>query len=155
MILVFEHTLSSLFYPVAEKTFLLLRKIAEENKDVQCIAISHSDKESTDRWVESVGGSKDVQVIVDHERKIYASYGLGVSSWWHVLSPASLGTVFKLGREENIWNRPTESGSRWQTAGVFGVDSKGIVRYSHPAQSAEDLGDLEAALSSIKSAAKS
>lgn len=133
---------------------MLLRKIAEENEDIHCIAVSHSDQDSTNRWVESVGGTKDVQVIVDHARTIYAAYGLGVSSWWHVLSPASLGTVFKMGREENIWNRPTESGSRWQTAGVFAVDSKGTVRYSHPAQSAEDLGDLEAALSSIKSTSK-
>lgn len=139
---------------VAEKMLLSLRQIAKENKDVHCIAVSHSDQDSTNRWLESVGGPNDIQVIVDDARAIYAAYGLGVSSWWHVLSPWSLGSIFKLGREENIWNRPTESGSRWQTAGVFAIDAEGLIRYSHPAQSADDVGDLKAALKSIKSASK-
>ena len=139
---------------VAEKTFLSLRKIADSNKDVHCIAVSHSDPDSTNRWVESVGGSGDVQVIVDSERKIYAAYGLGVTGFWHVLNPWSMATVFKLGREEKIWNRPTESGSRWQSAGEFAVDGSGIVRFSHPAQTTDDMADLQSALKSVKSASK-
>ena len=139
---------------VAEKTFLSLRQIASSNKDVHCLAISHSDQASTDRWVESVGGSGDVEVIVDHDRKLYAAYGLGVSSWWHVLNPWSMANVFKLGREEKIWNRPTESGSRWQSAGEFAVDGSGIVQYSHPGQTTDDLADFQAAVKSVRSASK-
>lgn len=131
-----------------------LRKVAAANKDVHCVAVSHSDQDSTDRWVESVGGSGDVQVIVDPERNIYAAFGLGVSSWWHVLNPWSMTTVFKLGREENIWNRPTESGSRWQTAGEFAVDSSGVVRYSHLAQTTDDLADFQSAPRSVRSTPK-
>jgi hypothetical protein len=104
--------------------------------------------------VESVGGSDNVQIIVDEARAMYAVFGLGVSSWWHVLNPWSMANVFKMGREENIWNRPTESGSRWQTAGVFAVDASGIVQYSHPAQTTDDLGDLQTALASIRSVSK-
>ena len=133
---------------------MALRKVAAANKDVHCVAVSHSDQESTDRWVESVGGPGDVRVIVDHSRNIYAAFGLGVSSWWHVLNPWSMATVFKLGREEKIWNRPTESGSRWQTAGEFAVDSSGVVHYSHPAQTTDDLADFQAALRSVKSIPK-
>jgi len=128
--------------------------MAEDNRDVHWIAVSHSDQPSTDRWVESVGGTGNVEVIVDHERKIYAAYGLGVSSWWHVLNPWSMANVFKLGRQEKIWNRPTESGSRWQTAGVFAVDASGVVRYSHPAQTTDDLGDLQEAVTSVRRGSK-
>lgn len=51
-------------------------------------------------------------------------------------------SVFKLGREEGIWNKPTESGNRWQTAGSFGVDGQGVVQWSQPAQSADDIPDF-------------
>ena len=95
-----------------------------------------------------------MQVVVDHERQVYAAYGLGVSSWWHVLNPWSMATVFKLGREEKIWNRPTESGSRWQTAGEFAVDPSGIVQYSHSAQTTDDLADFQSALKTVKSTSK-
>lgn len=117
---------------------------------MQCIAVSHSDKPSTDKWVESVGGAANVQVIVDSERKIYGQYGLGVASFWHVLNPWSLGAVFTMAREEKIANRPTESGTRWQTSGVYAVDASGVVKYSHPSATTDDLGDLEAAVKSIK-----
>ena len=131
-----------------------LRQIASDNKDVTCIAVSHSEKEHTDKWLESVGGANAVEVIVDDQRQIYAAYGLGVSSFWHVLNPWSMSAVFKLGRGDNIWNRPTESGSRWQTAGVYGVDASGTIRYSHPSQATDDRGDFDEALRSLQTAAK-
>jgi len=93
-------------------------------------------------------------VVVDHERQVYVQYGLGISSFWHVLNPWSMSAVFKLGRDENIWNRPTESGSRWQTAGVFAMDSNGVVRYSHPSQATDDLGDFDNALQGLRTSSK-
>lgn len=65
-----------------------------------------------------------------------------------------MSQVFRLGREQNIWNRPTESGSRWQTSGVYAVDAAGTVRYSHPSQTTDDLGDFEEALKSLNQEAK-
>lgn len=44
-----------------------------------------------------------------------------------MLNPFSMYNVYKLGKEEGIWNRPTESGSRWQVGGNFAVDGKGVV----------------------------
>ena len=116
--------------------------------------MSHSEKGHTHKWLESVGGAGDVDIIVDDQRQIYAAYGLGVSSFWHVLNPWSMSAVFKLGRGDNIWNRPTESGSRWQTAGLYGVDASGTIRYSHPSQATDDLGDFDEALRSLEVAAK-
>jgi hypothetical protein len=84
-----------------------------------------------------------LQVVVDESREAYTAWGLGVSSFGHVLSPSGLYSVWKLGREEGIWNRPTESGSRWQTAGSFGVDANGVVRWSRPAQGADEIPDFE------------
>jgi hypothetical protein len=41
-----------------------------------------------------------------------------------------LSNLNKLGKEEGIWNRPTESGNRWQTGGNYGVDKNGIVQWN-------------------------
>jgi hypothetical protein len=139
---------------VAEKTFLVQRDLSQKHQDVHFVAISHSTHGSTDKWVESVGGAGDIEVIVDAEREIYAQYGLGIASWWHVLNPWSLGAAFTLARQEKIQNRPTESGTRWQTSGVYAIDSSGLVKYSHPSQTADDLGDVDAAVKAVQGAAK-
>lgn len=135
---------------VAEKTFLLLRKVSEARSDVHCIAVSHSEKAATEKWLEAVGGAGNVEIVVDHERKLYGQYGLGVASAWHVLNPWSMADVFKLAREERIKNRPTESGTRWQTAGTFAIDSHGEVQYVQVAQQASENGDFDKALHSLE-----
>ena len=135
---------------VAEKVFVSLRKLAQDNPDVHCVAVSHSDESATDKWADAVGGGGHIEVIVDHDRKLYGAYGLGISSLWHVLSPWSMADVFSLGRSEGIGVRPTESGTRWQTAGTFGVDSEGIIRYAHVAEQASDMTGLAEALSAVK-----
>lgn len=112
--------------------------------------MSHSDKQSTDKWVNAVGGAGQVEVLVDADRTTYGKWGLGISSLWHTLNPWSLGNVFTLGREEKIWNRPTESGSRWQTAGTFAVDSGSMVRYVQVAKTADEIGDFEKAAQSLR-----
>jgi hypothetical protein len=136
--------------PWAEKSFKELVEISQAHKStVHCVAVSHSSPEATERWVVSVGGNWDVEVVVDEERELYASFGLGTSTAWHVLSPWSLLSTIQLGRTQGIKNRPTESGSRWQTSGSFGIDKEGVVRWSHVAQSADDTGDLMAALTAL------
>ncbi|PYI10316.1 hypothetical protein BO78DRAFT_238202 [Aspergillus sclerotiicarbonarius CBS 121057] len=140
--------------PVAEATFLDLRTAAEKYPDVNFVAVSHSDQPSTDRWVESVGGAGNpeanpVVVIVDAERKIYAQWGLGITSWGHVLNPGGLLSIWKLGRERGIWNRPTESGSRWQLSGNWAVDAEGIVRWGRPVERVEELMDMDQAIEAI------
>jgi len=100
--------------------------------------------------LESVGGPGHVDVVVDHERRLYGAYGLGISSFWHVLNPWSMSNVFKLGREEGIWNRPTESGSRWQTAGTFAASGTGVVKYAKVAAGADEIGDFNEALRTLR-----
>jgi len=50
--------------------------------------------------------------------------------------------VYKMGKSEDIWNRPTESGSRWQTSGSWAVDGKGVVRWGRVAKAADDVLDF-------------
>jgi hypothetical protein len=50
---------------------------------------------------------------------------------------------------ENIWNRPTESGTRWQTSGTWAVDADAIVRWGAVGQAASDIPDFEEALKMI------
>ncbi|KAF1980773.1 hypothetical protein K402DRAFT_468028 [Aulographum hederae CBS 113979] len=128
--------------PFAEKTFLYLRATAASNPTIRCIAISHSSSSATDKWLEALGGRQSVEVIIDENRELFAQWGLGISSFWHVLSPWGLWDVYKLGKGEGIWNRPTESGTRWQTAGSFACDGEGIVRWGGAAGSASDVPDF-------------
>ncbi|EPS31494.1 hypothetical protein PDE_06449 [Penicillium oxalicum 114-2] len=113
--------------PVAEASFRNLRDASTAHPDINFIAISHSSQSSTDKWVEALGGTgPSLTVLVDSERQIYAKWGLGVVSWSHVLSPSGLMGIWKLGKEKGIWNRPTESGSRWQAGGAWAVDEDGL-----------------------------
>ncbi|KAI9871747.1 MAG: hypothetical protein M1830_002502 [Pleopsidium flavum] len=124
--------------------------MAAAHSSIHFVAVSHSDAGATNRWVTSVGGAGLVQVIVDDERELYARWGLGISSFWHALSPWSMWSVYQLGKGEGIWNRPTESGNRWQTAGSFGVDGQGIVKWSEAAQRADDIPDFEVGLKMLE-----
>lgn len=135
---------------VAEKTFQQLRKEAGKHPEVNFVAVSHSDEGATKKWLDSVGGALDVKVIVDSERELYAKWGLGVSSAWHVLNPWSMYSVYTTGKQDNIWNRPTESGSRWQTSGSFAVDGKGVVTWSKVAKAADDIPDFQDALKALR-----
>lgn len=140
--------------PFAEKTFLNLREIAKEHKTLSFIAVSHSDQAATDTWLASLpqAGSEpsNLRVVVDAECENYAQWGLGVSGFAHAISPWSLWEVWKLGSKEGIWNRPTESGSRWQTSGTFAVDGQGIVKWGGAAKRADDVPDLEAAVRALE-----
>ncbi|KAF3059693.1 putative alkyl hydroperoxide reductase subunit c thiol specific antioxidant protein [Daldinia childiae] len=135
--------------PFAEKAFKNLTSTSTQYKDVHFIAVSHSSPEATERWVIEVGGNWEVQVVVDYERELYAHWGLGIGTTWQIMGPMSLYKTFRLGKDENIWNRATESGNRWQTSGAFALDQDGMVKYSRVAASSSELPDLEAALTSL------
>lgn len=86
---------------------------------------------------------------MDESRTLYALWGLRISNSWHVLNPWSLYSVYKLGKVEGIWNRPTESGSRWQTAGSWAIDEKGVVRWGGAAKTADEVPDFKEALLAV------
>ncbi|KAI1384649.1 uncharacterized protein F4822DRAFT_433192 [Hypoxylon trugodes] len=136
--------------PFAEKTFKKLTALSTQYKEVHFVAISHSSPEATERWVVKVGGNWEVRVVVDYERELYSRWGLGVSNTWHVLGPLTLYRTLRLAKDEDIWNRPTESGSRWQTSGAFAITAAdGVVTWAKVAASADDIPDLEAAIASL------
>ena len=134
---------------VAEKTFLQLRRLANSDPGTIYIAVSHSDKAATHQWLTDIGGRGEVQVVVDEDRKIYAAWGLGPSSFWHVLNPMALMTVYHTGKQDGIRVRPTQSGTRWQTAGSFAVDGKGFVAWGRPSERADDVPNLEEARKAV------
>lgn len=54
-------------------------------------------------------------IVIDVEREIYASWGLGLSTTWHLLNPWTQLAAQKLGKQEGIWGREVDpSGNRWQ-----------------------------------------
>jgi hypothetical protein len=72
-------------------------------------------------------------------------------------NPWVLYSVYRLGQTEGIWNKPAESGSRWQIGGAFAVDRGGIVRWAHVDKSADDVPNLNDAVKAlgVRKAAKS
>lgn len=57
--------------------------------------------------------------------------------------------MYQLGKQENIWNRPTESGNRWQTSGAFGIGGDGVMRWVQIAANAGDMPNLEEAITAL------
>lgn len=136
--------------PFAEKTFLSFRDAASAHSNIKFIAISHSNESSTQKWVEAIGGAGPVEVLVDSARDIYGHWGLGTSSFWHVLNPRGLWNVYQVGKKDHIWNRPTESGSRWQMSGSFAINQQGYVRWGQAASSAYWIPDFVEAICAVK-----
>jgi hypothetical protein len=141
---------ANIYTEVAEKTFRQLAHLSNKHPEIQFIAVSHSDQAATDKWIVSIGGEWSVDVIVDTERQLYAAWGLGLSSAWHVLNPWSMYSVYRLAKDEKIWNKGTESGTRWQTAGSFAVDGDGVIRWVKVAKAADDIPDLKDALKAVE-----
>lgn len=137
---------------VAEKTFLRMRDTASKTPNVQFMAISHSNQSHTTKWLNDIGGTNpsNLDMEVDDKREIYAAWGLGISSFWHVLSPQGLYDVYKLAKEEGIANRPTESGYRWQTSGSWAVDGQGKIVRGKPMSTASEIPDFEDAVQAIQ-----
>ncbi|KAJ5249061.1 hypothetical protein N7468_000512 [Penicillium chermesinum] len=142
-------------FKVAEATFIEMRTAATQHRDINFVAVSHSDQASTEKWVEAIREDEEsltdsVTVIVDADREIYAQWGLGVVSWGHLLSPTAMHAIYKLGSEKGIWNRPTESGSRWQSSGHWAIDEKGIVRWGGPAARVDEVIDISQAIGALR-----
>ena len=89
-------------------------------------------------------------VVIDEEREIYASWGLGVSTTWHLLNPWTQVAAQKLGKQEGIWAREVDpSGNRWQVGGSWAMDTMGTVRWGSGQKTADDIPKLEEACKAI------
>ncbi|KAL7620910.1 hypothetical protein AAE478_008220 [Parahypoxylon ruwenzoriense] len=74
----------------AQKSFLALRALATKNQGrLTCIAVSHSSREATRKWVDLVGGTWAAEVVIDEGRAIYAAWGLGLGSIWYMFNPTT------------------------------------------------------------------
>lgn len=138
-----------------------MRDVASQNPHVHFVAVSHSNDEHTAKWrrdIASGGGADEddkdddpanLELLVDDQRQLYAAWGLGVASFWHVLNPQGLYDLYRMARDEGITNRPTESGYRWQTSGSWAVDGKGTVVWGGPAQTANEIPDVADAVKAV------
>ena len=129
-----------------------MRQYAESHKDVYFIAVSHSDQAATDKWLDSCGGPGKVTMIVDNVKSLYARWGLGVASYGHIFNMESFKQLYKLAVDDKITNRPTESGSRWQTSGSWAINSQGIITWGGLAQGAHEVPDVQSAIASLREA---
>jgi hypothetical protein len=130
--------------PFAEATLRSARALAGEAGDAEIVAVTHSDPGKTAAWCARVGGAGAVRVVADESRGAYAAWGLGRTALRHFAGARSLRSV---ARQAAAGVRNTRAhGTRWQSAGTFGVDGAGVVRWRHVPAHAGDLPDLGAAL---------
>lgn len=138
--------------PFAEKTFIEARRLANKFPRLSFILISHASKAATDRWVSQVGGLWAMSLIIDTEREIYAAWGLGVSTTYHLLNPWTQMAARRLGTEEGIWAREVAGdgfANRWVVGGAWGVDEVGTIRYGGASKTADDIPDLAEACKAL------
>jgi alkyl-hydroperoxide reductase/thiol specific antioxidant family protein len=133
--------------PFAELTMRMLREASRHSPEVHWIAVSHAPPEATEQWCQALGGVPGVRVASDPSRRAYADWGLGRTGLAHFLGRRSLVAVGSLARR-GIRNRHPH-GTRWQSAGTFGLDGQGIVRWRLLPAHAGDLPDLDSALRAI------
>lgn len=141
-----------------------LRATARDNPDVTFVAVTHGAPEDATAWCEELGlervavsnpaadatdqwcrdpGADNLRVLVDEDRELYAEWGLGLGGLRHLLRPAVLRNLVRALRSGAKDRTP--SGTRWQRAGMFGVDPDGTVRARYVADYAGDLPDISAA----------
>ncbi|PQE25180.1 chitinase 3 protein [Rutstroemia sp. NJR-2017a BVV2] len=135
---------------IKQKTFLELRRLANKHQNIRFIAVSHSSRAATERWVQQVGGAWDISVVVDEDREIYSNWGLGVSTTWHLLNPWTQWAMQKLGKEEGIWGREVDpSGNRWVVGGCWATDGMGTIKWGGVSKTADEIPDLVEACKNV------
>lgn len=100
--------------------------------------------------MQQVGGAWSVQVVVDEDREIYANWGLGISTTWHLLNPWTEIARQKLGKQEGNWGRKVDpSGNRWVVGGSWATDEMGTIKWGGASKSADEIPDLVEACKSV------
>jgi hypothetical protein len=137
-----------------------LREAARENPDVAFVAVTHGDPAAATAWCGALGldrsavraveaadvpdqdgaGPDNLHILVDEARELYAAWGLDLGGVGYLFRPAVLRARRRARRGETTGQPP--SGTRWQRAGVFGVDPDGTVRTCHIAAHAADRPDV-------------
>ncbi|KAI1873904.1 uncharacterized protein JN550_003173 [Neoarthrinium moseri] len=80
----------------AQKSFLALRALANRHQgSLHCIAVSHSSPEATRKWIDLLGGSWNIEIIVDEDRALYAAWGLGLGTVWSMFNPTTQREAWK------------------------------------------------------------
>jgi hypothetical protein len=131
-------------YIVTEKLFIKMRSLANRHTSIHFIAVSHCTEQATKQWLDKVGGAWNVDVVVDQSRDLYASWGLGVSNWGHLLNPRNGYNQVLLGKNEGVWGQQVgEGGCRWQTGGAYAIDERGFVKWGGPMKSVDEAIDFE------------
>ncbi|RKF62676.1 putative thioredoxin-like protein [Golovinomyces cichoracearum] len=136
--------------PFAEKTFLDLRTLANKYPNISCVAVSHCSSKATEKWISSLGGAWAVQIIIDEEREVYAHWGLGVSTTYHLLNPWTQMAARRLGNEEGIWAREVDpSANRWVIGGAWCTNELGSIQWGGASVTADDLPKFSEAVSCL------
>lgn len=127
-----------------------MRSLANRHTSIRFVAVSHCTPQATKAWVNKVDGAWNIEVVVDENRELYALWGLGVSSYAHLLNPRNGFHQIMLGKNEGVWGQDVgEGGNRWQTGGAYAIDEQGVVRWGGPMKSVDEAIPLEDACAAL------
>ncbi|KAM0277477.1 hypothetical protein ACHAQH_005755 [Verticillium albo-atrum] len=124
----------------AQKAFLTLRAISVKHQ-IACVAVSHSSQTATQKWLDLLGGAWSVEMVIDEDRAIYAAWGLGLCSVWHMFNPSSQVQGWKetgwLG--EKVAGAIKRSGTNPSGNGITHTEAKGKLGRTNTADSGNSL----------------
>jgi hypothetical protein len=134
--------------PFAEATVRRMAALAETHPTVAFLAVTHGAERPSRAWCDAFGGAGAVTLVPDPDRTHYGVWGVGLTDRRHFAGSTSLRALVRL-LDDGVHNR-WASGSRWQGAATFGVDSSGVLRFRHYPRHAGDLPHLEEAVGVIR-----
>lgn len=121
--------------PFAENTVRFLREDAKAHSDVQCVVVTHGNKEVAAHWLDEIGGLGSLIWLHDAHRDIYGRWGVGYSKLSHFANFKAMTAVSRL-RKVGIKNRDA-TGTRWQRSAWFYVEDGVLTWMAIPENASE------------------
>lgn len=106
---------------------------------IRVILVGQGSPEESERF--RMEFAPDLPVISDPDRELFRAYGLGRGSLAQMASPGVLFRGFSAMSRGNMPGIP--KGDVLQLAGVFLVDTEGLIRYAYFAKDASDYPSVE------------
>ena len=86
-------------------------------------------------------------ILLDHDRKLYAAYGMEKGTWWDIYNPVSIVRYIGLLLRGRSIGKP---GSDWfQMGGDVLIDPNDIVRLQHVSTNPHDRPSVRAVLDTV------
>lgn len=90
------------------------------------------------------------RVAVDPDHTVYDAFGLGRTSWFAILSPASISRYLRAIFRGTLPRKPVKGEDLLQLGGDVVADTDGVIRYLYRSRAATDRPPAHALLEAVR-----